>query len=319
MIQVTAASAAALLPGGAVLAQPRHAVWRGIALGAETQIQLAHPDERRARDVLKTCVQEVRRLEGMFSLYQPGSALSRLNRDGFLDDPAFEFIELLTTAREISEETGGAFDVSVQPLWTLYTEHFAQPGADPSGPAEDRVREALGLIDYKAVEVTSTRIALARQGMALTLNGIAQGFVTNRIAALLRRKGFRNVLVHLGETYGGGTKADGTPWRAGIEIPDASGRQAARIELMDRALATSAPRGHSFSSDGAHHHLFDPRTGLSASRYRSVSVAGSSATVADALSTAFAIMPTANIRSVAAQRPDTQVTVIGPDGKTVEI
>ena len=318
MIAVTAASAAALLPGGA-LAQPRHAVWRGIALGAETQIQLAHPDERRAHDMLKTCIREVRRLEAMFSLYQPGSALSRLNRDGVLHAPAFEFIELLSGARQISEETDGAFDVTVQPLWTLYAEHFAQANAHTLGPARDQVLKALDLIDYEAIEVTSGKVALARQGMALTLNGIAQGFVTDRLAALLRREGFKNVLVHLGETYAGGTKADGTPWRAGIETPDGSGRHASRVELRDRALATSAPRGHPFSSDGRHHHLFDPRSGLSTGRYLSVSVAAPSATVADALSTAFTVMQLPDIRKVTARRPDTQAMVVGPDGNTVEV
>ena len=174
MIAVTAASAAALLPGRA-LAQPRHAVWRGVALGAETQIQLAHPDERRARDMLKTCIDEIRRLEGVFSLYQRGSALNRLNRDGILRDPPLEFVELLSAAHQISEETEGAFDVSVQPLWTVYAEHFARPGADITGPGEKRVRRALDLIDYTAIQSSAGRIALTRPGMALTLNGIAAG------------------------------------------------------------------------------------------------------------------------------------------------
>lgn len=319
LITVTAAAAAVPLLPGRVLAQPRHAVWRGIALGAEAQIQLAHPDEDLARDVLKQCISEVRRLEGLFSLYQPGSALNRLNRGRALNHPALEFIELLSAAHQVSEETAGAFDVTVQPLWTLYAEHYAQPRADTSGPAEDEVRKTLELIDYAAVKVTSDRIALNRPGMALTLNGIAQGFVTDRIAALLRRNGFKNVLVHLGETYAGGTRADGTPWCAGIETPDGSGHLSSRVELKDRALATSAPGGHSFSSDGRHHHLFDPRSGLSTSRYLSVSVTGPSATMADALSTAFTVMPLPDIRAVLARRPDTRATIIGLNGRTVEI
>ena len=318
MIAVTAASAAALLPGRA-LAQPRHAVWRGVALGAETQIQLAHPDERRARDMLKTCIDEIRRLEGVFSLYQRGSALNRLNRDGILRDPPLEFVELLSAAHQISEETEGAFDVSVQPLWTVYAEHFARPGADITGPGEKRVRRALDLIDYTAIQSSAGRIALTRPGMALTLNGIAQGFITDRIAALLRRNGFHDVLVHLGETYAGGKKADGTPWRAGIAAPEASGDIASHVELSNRALATSAPTGHTFSTDGRHHHLFDPRSGVSVSRYLSVSVICPSATVADALSTAFSTMPLSDIRRLAADRPDAQIRIFGRNGNLAEI
>ena len=318
MIAVTAASALALLPGS-VLAAPRHSVWRGVALGAETQIQLAHPDEHLARDVLKRCIGEVRRLEAMFSLYQPDSALNRLNRDGMLSDPAFEFTELIASAYQISEETVGAFDVSVQPLWTLYADHFAQPGADPSGPSEQHVRRALDLIDHRAIKLSPGRITLSRPGMELTLNGIAQGFITDRIAALLRRNGFRDVLVHLGETYAGGTKGDGQPWRAGIAAPDAPTGLATLVELKNRALATSAPGGHPFSGDGRHHHLFDPRSGLSVTPYYSVSVSSPSAMTADALSTAFSVMPLSDIRRITARRPDENVTVIGLDREVTEI
>ena len=318
MIAVTAASAAALLPGGA-LAQPRHAVWRGVALGAETQIQLAHPDEHLAREILKKCIGEVRRLEAMFSLYQSDSSLSRLNRDGKLSDPAFEFIELIAAAHQISEETEGTFDVSVQPLWTLYADHFARPEADPLGPGEKQVRQALDLIDYRAIKLSSGQVTLTRKGMALTLNGIAQGFITDRIAALLRRNGFHDVLVHLGETYAGGTKADGKPWRAGIAAPDASAAFASLVELKNRALATSAPGGHPFSGDGRHHHLFDPRSGLSVTPYHSVSVSSPSAMTADALSTAYSVMPLSDIRRIMAHRPDEHVMVIGLDDQITEI
>lgn len=318
MIAVTAASALALLPGRA-LATPRHTVWRGVALGAETQIQLAHPDEHLARDVLKKCIGEVRRLEAMFSLYQPDSALNHLNREGMLRDPAFEFVELIAAAQQVSEETGGAFDISVQPLWTLYADHFAQPGADPLGPGKKRVRRALDLIGHRAIKLSPGQIALTRPGMALTLNGIAQGFITDRVAALLRRNGFPDVLVHLGETYAGGTKCDGGPWRAGIAAPDASGGLASLLELKNRALATSAPGGHPFSSDGRHHHLFDPRSGLSTSRHLSVSVSCPSATVADALSTAFSVLPLGDIRRLATRRPDAHVTIIDHGGKVVRI
>jgi len=318
MIAVTAASALALLPGRA-LATPRHMAWRGVALGAETQIQLAHPDEHLAREVLKRCIGEVRRLEAMFSLYQSESSLSRLNRDGQLSDPAFEFIELIAAAHQISEETEGAFDVSVQPLWTLYAEHFARPGAAPAGPDKKQIQHALDLIDYKAIELSSGRIALTRPRMALTLNGIAQGFITDRIAALLRRNGFHDVLVHLGETYAGGKKGDGEPWRAGIAAPDASGDLGALVELENRALATSAPGGHPFSGDGRQHHLFDPRSGLSVTPYHSVSVSSPSAMTADALSTAFSVMPLSDIRRMAARRPDEHITIIGLDDQITEI
>ena len=111
--------------------------------------------------------------------------------------------------------------------------------------------------------------------------------VTDRIAAYLKRIGFGNILVHLGETYGGGVKPTGEPWRAGI---DGTGETA---DLSNSAIATSgAPGGPQFG------HLFHPRTGRPAQTYKSVSVLAPTATVADALSTAFCLMERDDIARV---------------------
>ena len=318
MISISAASAALLLPGLAE-ARAERVVWRGVALGAEAQIQLAHRDEKRAARVLKHCVAEINRLEDIFSLYRRDSALNRLNRDGQLLSPDMALVELVATALQISRETEGAFDVSVQPLWTLYAGHFSTPGADHAGPGEKQIRQALERIGYQHIRLSTQRIALERRGMALTLNGIAQGFITDAISALLNQHGFFNVLVHLGETFGAGTKPDGTPWRAGIAATDGSGALLKKINLQNRALATSGGYGHMFAAGGQHHHLFDPHSGLSAQRYKSVSVIAPAATTADALSTAFTNMSLESIEKILTRRTDTFATIVRQDGRMVEM
>jgi len=262
--------------------------WRGVALGALASIRLAHPDQEEGRALLKRCVSEIERLERIFSLYRTDSALCRLNAEGALDLPPLELVELLSIADEVSAASGGAFDVTVQPLWQRSSDHFKEPDADPSGP---KIEDVLRLVGWSNLSVRSSRIAFARRGMAVTLNGIAQGFITDRMAALLRDEGMDSVLIDLGETRAVGGHPGGAPWRVGLADPTAPGRVAARLELRDTALATSGGYGMTFEPTGRYNHLIDPRNGRSVPPQRAVSVLAPSATIADAASTALALLP----------------------------
>jgi thiamine biosynthesis lipoprotein len=153
------------------------------------------------------------------------------------------------------------------------------------------LRRATALVDYRAVEVEPGGIRLARPGMALTLNGIAPGYLTDRIVELLKNEGFDDVLVDLGEIRAAGAKGDGDPWRAGLPAPAGSGSLLGELPLTDEALATSAPAGFQFDPAGRFHHIFDPRSGACPQRYASVSIVAPAATVADALATAFLLLP----------------------------
>ena len=302
-LTITAAAAGAWLlpwPGsgpGAGAAQTLRR-WRGVALGARAEILLYHRDRDAADRLIAACLSEIARLERVFSLYRADSALCALNRDGALAFPPMDLVRLLADARRFSGLTDGAFDVTVQPLWRLYADHFSRPGADPGGPGAAAVARARALVDYAALSVASDRIAFARPGMAVTLNGIAQGYITDRVADLLRRGGIERVLVSLGETRGLGRHPDGRAWRVGLADPRDPGRSAETIEIEDRAVATSGGYGTRFDAAGRHHHLFDPRTGRSSNRYLSVSVIAPTATTADALSTALTAMPVSQAQGV---------------------
>lgn len=273
--------------------------WRGVAMGAEARLILVHPDRARARAVLVQIEAEIRRLEKVFSLFDPASALSRLNARGRLDAPPFDLVRCLDDAQAIGRQTDGAFDVTVQPLWGLYARHFAARPERPDGPSQKALDAARRLIDYTAIRNTSTRISFARPGMAVTLNGIAQGYMTDRVAELLKEAGFEDVLINLGEVRGLGSNADGAPWRVGIKAIDETGSVAKRLPLTNAAIATSGGYGTRFSLDGRHHHLFDPKTGESAHQWRSLSVITADATRADALSTAFYTMGPLAVRNLA--------------------
>ncbi|MHA1108804.1 MAG: FAD:protein FMN transferase, partial [Alphaproteobacteria bacterium] len=91
--------------------------WRGIAMGARAGITLCHPDEVRARRVLAACLDEIARLERVYSLYRADSELAALNRDGRLGAPSHDLVALMGKAARYGALSGGAFDITVQPLW----------------------------------------------------------------------------------------------------------------------------------------------------------------------------------------------------------
>ena len=292
--------------------------WRGTMLGAVATLQIYHEDSNEARRFITAACTEARRLERLFSLYLTDSALAELNRSGILVDPAADLVELLAISRRFSEVTGGRFDPTVQPLWTLYADHFTRRGADPAGPSSSAVREALARVGYDRLAVNRDRIAMPR-GMALTLNGIAQGYLTDKIVDLLKAHGVVRSLVDMGELRAIGPRPDGQPWQVGIADPALPGRAAAILPIIDRAVSTSGAYGFQFDAEGRFNHLFDPATGGCAHRYRSVTTVSTSATVADALSTAFSLMSEPQIRSALPQVDIERVHLVDAAGISLDI
>jgi thiamine biosynthesis lipoprotein len=251
-------------------------IWRGVAMGAGATIALDHPD---APALCAAAAAEIDRLENIFSLYRADSALSTLNREGEATAPAPELLDCLSLAGLVHRHSGGRFDPTVQPLWALYAQSYSA-GRAPTG---DALRQTLGRVGWDRVSFAAGRITLA-PGTALTLNGIAQGYVADRVAELLRARGLRDVLIDTGEIRALGHAPDGD-WPVTL----ASGR---RADLRDRALASSAPNGTCFDAAGRVGHILDPRDGRPASaRWGLVSVSAPGAALADALSTAGCLMP----------------------------
>lgn len=267
--------------------------WQGFAMGTDASIQLYHNDKHHATQLTRQCLQEILRLEKLFSLYEPSSTLNQLNREGRLEDAPEEFVELLQTAKDYGDLTQGIFDITVQPLWELYRH-------DPE-PNDQQIQDALHRVDYRQVDITGQQVQFMQPGMAITLNGIAQGYITDKVTTLLKANGIENVLINMGEMHACGHHPDGTAWKIGIADPDNPDSNIKNITLMDKALATSGGYGTSL---GNYHHLFDPTTGKNTHYHKSVSVIASSATQADALSTALYSMPPAQAQTILESLPE---------------
>jgi thiamine biosynthesis lipoprotein len=291
-IAITAAAGGLpLLPIAPARADSRLRVWSGTALGCDATLQIHHPDAATADRLIAASLAEVERLERIMSLYRPDSALSRLNRDGTLENPPFDLVRVLSESRRYGAISGGAFDVTVQPLWNLYAGHFSQPDASPDGPTADDIAATVARVGQDALDVDPSRLRFARPGMGVTLNGVGQGYITDRVVELLRAGGVEHALVDMGKTRAIGGHPAGGPWSVGLEDPRAPGAIAERIALTDRAVATAGGYGTLFDAAGRFNHIFEPWSGRTSWRWLSVSVEAATATESNALSNAFAVMP----------------------------
>ncbi len=246
--------------------------WRGTALGADATLVFANADRQRAEQALAACLAEINRLERIFSLYLETSEISRLNRHGHLNQPSFDMQVLLSQSLMMHQASEGLFDPTVQAIWEFRRDQAAR-GSDATGalPASVLAKVGLGKITIDPEEV------VLPQGVSISLNGIAQGYITDRVADILRRRGWKDVLIDLGETRA----LEGRPFDVLIRE---SGR---KISITNGALATSSSAPLAVGARGELPHLFDPRSGLAASRvWSAVTVMHASAAHADALSTA---------------------------------
>jgi thiamine biosynthesis lipoprotein len=201
--------------------------------------------------------------------------------------------------------TGGAFDPTVQPLWALHAR---------GTPSEADVAAAKALVDWTKVEVGPRRIVLGRPGMAVTLNGIAQGFAADRVREVLRAHGVRHALADTGEFNGMGRRPDGDAWRVGIQHPRVADAWAALASLEDRFLATSGDYATPFSADFKSHHIFDPATGRSPEALSSVTILAPSGIEADALSTSVFVLGPDRGLALCASRPGVDALTLLKDG-----
>ncbi len=263
-------------------------VWRGAALGGEARVALYGSDAETAANALGEVAHEIERLENVFSLYRDTSELSRLNAERRLAGASRDLVEVLRAASSWRDKTAGAFNSLVQDLW--------QAAAKGREVTQAMLEAAQGEITF------GDAIALPSQSL-VTLNGIAQGRIADRVTEVLRAHGFDDVVIDAGELRIPGRE------RRAVGIPALQ----SAISVADVAIATSEPKALVFDPKTFRHHLIDPHTGKSPRYWESISVLAPTAETADALSTAFAILPHDAVGDLAGTFDD--IAVIGADAK----
>ena len=235
-------------------------------------------------------------LDAAMSTYDPESELSRFNRSASTDwvRVSRDTFNVFRHAREISDVSGGAFDVTVGPLVEAWG--FGAAGPAETIPSDDDVDRLLESVGYRQIELDEAIPAIRKlhPTVAADLSAIAKGYAVDRVADLLDREGYNSYLIEVGgEVRARGHHPDGREWRVGIEQPE-DGRGATQrvVALADAALATSGDYRNYFEQDGVRFsHTIDPRTGRPVTHaLASVSVIDALCVRADAVATALEVL-----------------------------
>lgn len=281
----------------------------------------------RSADVATVQARVEERLEQInqsMSTYRPDSEISRFNALSEADTPfavSPDFLRVMLAAREVHRLTGGALDVTVQPLVNLWG--FGQQGPLRQLPAAEKVKETLGQVGFDQIEITSSgQLIKQRADVTVDLGAIAKGYGVDQVARLLDTMGFEHYLVEIGgDLYAAGQRPDGRPWRVGINVPDPQAPADAVflvVRLHNSALATSGDYRQFYEIDGrTYSHIIDPRTGYPVdNRVVSTSVVADNCTFADALATALVVMGPEQGMALLADLPGVEglMAVMQPDG-----
>jgi len=230
------------------------------------------------------------------STYIEDSELSIINQSNSHEwlEISPELFKVISSALEISQLTGGAFDITVGNLVNLWG--FGPDDTHSIMPDDESIESAMRASGYLNIELQTQPYAIKKlnSDIYLDLSGIAKGYAVDRVSEYLDEKYLSSYLVDIGgEIRTKGEKRNEQPWRIGIEKPLAKTREVLRIvTLVNEAMATSGDYRNFFVKNGIHYsHTIDPRTGYPI-RYNllSITVLDQSAMVADALATALLVM-----------------------------
>lgn len=309
-----------LLCLGLLFATSAHAEWiehveDGI-MGTRIVVELWSEDRVDGEQAVQAVLAEMRRVDEAMSTYKPTSELSRVNAEAASRPIKIsqELFDLLATSIEYSQLTEGAFDITYASVGYMY-DYRARVRPD-----EERIERALPGINYRhlLLDANTRTVKFAREGVRIDLGGIGKGHAVDRGIAVLQDRGIQHALV----TAGGDSRIIGdrfgNPWVVGIRHPDRKDQVIARIPLEDAAISTSGDYERYFDENGVrYHHILDPKTGHSASKVRSATIIGPTATRTDGLSkTAFVLGPERAIE-LYNRLGDVDAVLVTPDGRVL--
>jgi thiamine biosynthesis lipoprotein len=286
-----------------------------IGMGTFVSITVMHPSRMEAEDVIGKAFEEMDRVSALMDRYRSDSPIGVLNQEGKLADMPPDVAHVLERSLYFHETSRGAFDMTVQPVVDLFKQHFEATGRQPS---EKELEKALALVDADEVEFDGRSIRLRKEGMGITLDGIAKGYVIDCGAEVIRRRGIQHALINAGgDIRVTGGKENGAPWRVGVQNPDKKGPFLDVVEMREGALATSGNYEIYFDKEKLYHHIVNPKSGISPRKSESVSVMASTVMDADALSTAVFVLEPADGRTFIEGLPGTECLILDRDQNRV--
>jgi len=232
-------------------------------------------------------------LEQQLSVYRDDSEVSRLNASAADNARHVEarLFQLLVDSQQLALETEGAFDLTTNPLIELWRTCRSEARA----PSDEEVTERLQCVGmhHVALDENHQTVHFTHPGVSINLGAIGKGYALDQAAELLAHEGLAVTLLHGGHSSllarGDHNRSGG--WPVGIGNPLFTNQRLGTIVLKDQAMGTSGSNIQYFRAGGQRYgHILDPRTGWPVENTLSVTVVAPTATLADALSTAFYVM-----------------------------
>ena len=290
-------AAAALLAVAACAVAPREIVLSGPTMGTTWNLKaVPGPGSAGPEDIRELVQQALDEVDVALSTYRRDSAISRFNASASTDwvEVPESLAALVAESLRIGASTGGAFDITVSPLVTLWGFGSGTPRQQPPTDAEVAAAQARTGLGHLEARLDPPALRKGIPGLALDVDAIAPGHAVDLVAERLERAGIDRYLIEIGgEVRARGRNADGLPWRIGIERPEEHGRSVARVvHLEAAAVSTSGDYRDYFESGGIRYsHTLDPRSGRPVRHdLASVTVIRPTATEADGLATALTVL-----------------------------
>ena len=257
------------------------------SMGTVVNVTAAAGNEELAERAVEAAFAEFRRLDALLSHYSDSSEVGRLNREGRLVGPSAELRDNLRKSLEYGALSGGAFDITVQPILELYDRSFREL---KRAPTDEEVRRTLRRVDYRRIQLGEGVIRLG-PGQKITLGGIAKGYAVDRALEIMRALGVRDALVDAGGDIRAMGRAEGRrDWLVALRNPRDPRDFITRIRCTDLAVLTSGDYERYYDPDRKFHHIVNPLTGYSATELISVTIVGPAAFDADALATSVFVL-----------------------------
>ena len=262
-------------------------------MGTTFKIMVYAPDEKTANRGARAAFARIAQLDGIMSDYKPASELMRLCRTavGKPVKVSDELFFVLAKSQELSEKSGGAFDVTVGPVVRLWRR--ARKGKRLPDPEE--LAAACALVGYKMMKLDAKQhtVELAREGMRLDLGAIGKGYAGDEAIKVLKREGLPRALVAAaGDIVAGDPPPSAEGWVVGIApLTDPEGTPKRYVLLNNSAVSTAGDVEQFVEVGGKRYsHIVDPHTGIGIQGRFSVTVTAKNGLTSDGLDTTVAVL-----------------------------
>jgi thiamine biosynthesis lipoprotein len=261
---------------------------------------------------------ELKKVDDEFSMFNSQSIVARLN-NGEQPELSNDFIDVFKLARQVSEDTNGAFDITVAPLvnaWGFGFKHEQMPSKEQV----DSLRE---LISYRYVTLKDKTITMQKPGMMLDFSAIAKGYGVDVVARLLERHDIKNYMVEIGgEITTRGINPERVPWRIGVNKPSEDALNENHelqtiLNVTDKSMATSGNYRNFYVKGGKKYaHTIDPKTGYPVQHsLLSATVLTDRCAKADAYATSFMVLGMDGAKQILERHKELMAYLIYTDNK----